>query len=261
VTLANGTNIPVSEVKPGDILLSYNLVTHELQPSSVSEVKAFTANNKYIFNGKLDTDGTEVLYLNGKWARAYTAKVGDKLFDPLTGKNITITSIQVLNTGGTVYDLIGSPVNDYIGNGFLIDKVSTSASGCPSSEVGQSLIVMANGSAEEVQNLKVGDMVLSYNLQTNKIVPAVVISIKSLYANNEYIINNNLTVDSGEDLLVNGTNMLAQNLKIGDRLFNPITKENITVTSIEIKRNVSIKMYDVNTAPIDDYIVNGYLIT
>jgi len=243
------------------MVLSYNLVTHKLQPSSVSEVKAFTANNKYIFNGKLDTDGTELLYLNGKWARAYTAKVGDKLFDPLTGKNITITSIQVLNTGGTVYDLIGSPVNDYIGDGFLIDKDSTAGSDHTISEVGQSLIVMANGSTEEVQNLKVGDMVLSYNLQTNKIVPAVVISIKSLYVNNEYIINNNLTVDSSEDLIVNGTNMLAQNLKIGDKLFDPITKENITVTSIEIKRNVSIKMYDVNTAPIDDYIVDGYLIT
>ena len=171
--------------------------------------------------------------------------------------------IEKFNTlGGTVYDLIGSPVNDYIGNGFLIDAATSIISGCPdSSEVGQSLIVMANGSAEEVQNLKVGDMVLSYNLQTNKIVPAVVISIKSLYVNNEYIINNNLIVDSSEDLIVNGTNMLAQNLKIGDKLFDPITKENITVTSIEIKRNVSIKMYDVNTAPIDDYIVNGYLIT
>jgi len=243
------------------MILSYNLVTHELQPSVVSEVKAFIAGNKYIFNGKLDTDGNEILYINGKWARAYTAKVGDKLFDPLTGKNITITSIQVLNTGGTVYDLIGSPVNDYIGDGFLIDKDSTAGDDSTISEVGQSLIVMADGSTEEVQNLKVGEMVLSYNLQTNKIVPAVVTSIKSLYANNEYIINNNLIVDSSEDLIVNGTNMLAQNLKIGDKLFDPITKENITVTSIEIKRNVSIKMYDVNTAPIDDYIVDGYLIT
>ncbi|MEM3215653.1 MAG: hypothetical protein QXS17_01930 [Candidatus Micrarchaeaceae archaeon] len=260
VTLANGTSIPASEVKPGDIVLSYNLATHELQPSVVSAVKALTADNKYIINGKLDVDGTELLYINGKWARAYTAKIGDMLFDPITGKQIKITSIQILDTGGTVYDLIGTPVNDYIGNGFLIDKDTTLGDSC-TSEIGASLITMANGSVVQVQNLHIGDMVLSYNLQTQKIVPSVVVSVKSLYANNEYIINGNLTVDSGEDLIVNGTNELAKSLKIGDKLFDPLTNNTVTVRSIEIINNISVKMYDVNTAPIDDSIVDGYLIT
>ncbi|MGC8538630.1 MAG: hypothetical protein ACP5MK_02050, partial [Candidatus Micrarchaeia archaeon] len=125
ITLANGTTELASQITPGTMVLSYNLVTHKLQPSMISAVVKLTASNRYVFNGKLNVDSNEIMFINGKWQRAYQAKVGDVLFDPLTGKNITITSIQVFNKGGTVYDFIGSPVNDYIADGYLIDKDST----------------------------------------------------------------------------------------------------------------------------------------
>ena len=52
----------------------------------------------------------------------------------------------------------------------------------------------------------------------------------------------------------------AANLKIGDHLFNPLTNQNIVVSSIKIIKG-NFTLYDINTAPVDDYVVNGYLVT
>ena len=260
ITLANGTTITANRISAGTMILSYNLVTHMLQPSLVSGVYKLTANNTYTFNNKLKVDGNEIMLINGVWARAYTAKVGDYLFDPLTNERVTITDINVTNTGGNVYDLIGSPVNNYIANGFLIDKDTTSGSDSCISVTGDSMITLANGATETVSSVRLGTLVLGYNLLTKMLEPTVVMSTDFHNTTTEYIINGNLKVDAEEQLIVNGTDVHASNLKIGDHLFNPLTNQNVVVSSIKII-NGNFTLYDINTAPVDDYIVNSYLIT
>ncbi len=262
ITLANGTNVRADQIKAGAVILSYNLATHALQPSFVSGVYELVSNNTYIFNNKLKVDSNEIMLINGIWARAYTAKVGDSLFDPLLGKSVAITNITVLNTGGNVYDLIGSPINNYIANGFLIDKDTTYSiftGGCMS-VTGNAIITRADGTTTNVSNVTNGMMVLGYNFITKKLEPTMVIALLSHTSANEYIINNNLKVDAGEVLIVNGNDLQARNLKLGENLFDPLTNKNVTVSSIKVL-NGTFTMYDINTAPVDDYIVNGYVIT
>ena len=242
------------------MILSYNLATHVLQPSLVSGVYKLTANNTFTFNNKLKVDGNEIMLINGVWARAYTAKVGDYLFDPLINKNVTITDITVTNVGGNVYDLIGSPVNNYIANGFLIDKDTTAGPDTCISVTGDSIITLANGATETVSNVRTGTLVLGYNLLTKTLEPTMVMSTDFHNTTTEYIINGNLKVDAGEELIVNGTDVHASNLKIGDYLFDPLTNHAVVVSSINII-NGYFTLYDINTAPVDDYIVNGYVIT
>ena len=208
----------------------------------------------------MKVDGNEIMLINGVWARAYTAKVGDYFFDPLTNGRVTITDINVTNTGGNVYDLIGSPVNNYIANGFLIDKDTTSGSDSCISVTGDSMITLANGATETVSSVRLGTLVLGYNLLTKMLEPTVVMSTDFHNTTTEYIINGNLKVDAEEQLIVNGTDVHAANLKIGDHLFNPLTNQNVVVSSIKII-NGNFTLYDINTAPVDDYIVNSYLIT
>ncbi len=241
--------------------MSYNLVTHALQPSFVSGVYLLVANNTYTFNNKLKVDGSEIMLINGKWATASSAKAGDSLFNPLINKSVTITDITISNTGGNVYDLLGSPINNYIANGFLIDKDTTVSgeTGCVS-VTGDALITLANGAAASVSSITPGTMVLGYNFVAKKLEPTMVIAVKTHTSPNEYIINNNLKVDAGEVLIVNGKDVRAANLKLGNSLFDPLTNQTITVSSIKIL-NGTFTLYDINTAPIDDYIVNGYLIT
>jgi hypothetical protein len=227
----------------------------------VSGVYELTASDTYTFNNKLQVDRNEIMLINGVWARASTAKVGDSLFDPLANKSVPITSITIINTGGSVYDLLGSPINNYIANGYLIDKDTTIIGGDSCTSVtGDSQITLANGSTANVSGLAPGTMVLGYNFVTKKLEPTMVIAQFSHNVSQEYIINNNLKVDGNEVLIVNGSDMQASKLKVGDMLFNPLANQNITVSSIQIL-NGTFKLYDVNTAPIDDYIVNGYVIT
>ena len=142
---------------------------------------------------------------------------------------------------------------------FLIDKDTTPSEW---SVLGNQTIYLANGTLVAVGSLKPGDVVLSYNLLTKKLVPSTVYSVSALYGSVEYIINNNLLTDGGEDVLVNGQNMQVRDLKVGDELFDPLTGKNITVTNITaLNLTTRLKFYDVNTEPIDDYIVGGYLIT
>ncbi len=202
----------------------------------------------------------EIMLINGTWQRASAAKVGDYLFNPLTGKNVTITSIGVSNTGGRVYDFIGTPVNNYIANGFLIDKDSTIVYGDGASSVtGNDTITLANGTTEPVSSLTVGTIVMSYSLALKKFVPSIVVSIKHVKSSNMYLINNNLLIDGGEDMIINGSNQPASMAKVGDTMIGS-NGNTILITSVKSIKGID-NTYDINTAPVDTFLVNGYVIS
>jgi len=124
IELANGIWVPASTIKVGDAIMSYNFKTGKLEPSVVTDVTTFISNNTYVFNGNLRVDENEVLYINGKWMRAKNAKIGDKLYNPEYG-NVTIYSIRRIPNGGVVYDVLATPNNNYIADGYVIDRLET----------------------------------------------------------------------------------------------------------------------------------------
>ena len=261
ITLANGTVIKAADVRPGMMLLSYNLETGSLQPSEVSFVYSLNATNKYTFNHDLQVDNNEIMLINGTWQRAYTAKVGDYLFDALTGKNITITSINITYHGGRVYDFIGTPVNNYIANGFLIDKDSScdTLSLC-SSFLGNETIELANGTAINVSSAAIGMEVMGYNFKLHKAVPTTIVSMRKVQSRNLYIVNGVLELDGGESvILYNGTNIAARDLRVGDVMYS--TYGGRTVVKSITKIYGIYNTYDIDTAPTDDFIINGYAIS
>lgn len=261
VTLANGTVVKAYQVKPGMVVLSYNLKTHADVPSVVSAVSSFNADNKYTFNNDLQVDADEIMLINGTWQRAYSAKVGDTLFNALTMQDVTITNINISNHGGKVYDFIGSPVNDYLANGFVIDKDSTcdTLTLC-SSFLGNETIELANGTYVNVANVSVGMVVTGYNFMKHMTVPTVIVSIRHVQSKGMYLINNALELDGGESvILANGTNIPASAVKVGDVLYE-IGHGNTTVKSVKFI-NETYSTYDMNTAPTDDFAINGYVIS
>lgn len=260
--MANGTVESAESVKPGAVIQSYDFMTHSIVPSVVSSVLTLTATNKYTFNNALNVDSNEIMYINGRWARASSAKVGDSLFDPLTNSNITITSLQITDytTPQIVYDFVGSPFNNYIADGYLIDVASTS----PNSVSGASYVTLANGTPELVSQVLPGTVVLGYDTQTGKVVPTIVTGIYARNSGpkgNEYIINNGaLVVDSGEPLLINGHYELTLQLRIGDKLYMPLLHKAVNVTSIQII-NGTFTFYELLTTPTKNFIDNGYVAT
>ncbi len=259
IALANGTYIPASNIREGMKVLSYNPSTGAVSPSTVTYVFSLYANNTYIFNNALKVDALEVMYINGTWTRAYQAKVGDTLYSPLNNTYVKITNITVLHSGGMVYDFLAAPTNNFIGNGYLIDRLTSSFSGgCSVS--GIDTAQLANGSIIDVGSLTLGDVVEGYNNLTRQVVPTAVVSIEGTVVHQEYIINSNLTLDANEVLMLNGRMQSAANITVGSELFNPETGSNVRVNTLDVISG-NFTVYDVNTAPADNYIVNGYLIT
>ena len=243
------------------VVLSYNLKAHEDQPSVISAVSSFNATNKYTFNNDLQVDSDEIMLINGTWQRAKYAKVGDTLFNALTMRDVTITSINISNKGGKVYDFIGSPINDYLANGFVIDKDSSCdvVTLC-TSFLGNESIELANGTYISVANASVGMVVMGYNFNKHENVPTIIVSKKHVHSRGMYLINNILELDGGESvILTNGTNIAASALKIGDKLYLE-GHGNTTVQNIKFI-NGTYSTYDINTAPTDDFAINGYVIS
>ncbi len=244
------------------MILAYNTQTGKLTPSVVVAVYTHNTTNKYTFNGKLSVDRNEAMLINGKWAAASAAKLGDTLFDPLLNKNVTITSINVdnLQSNQTVYDFLALPSNNFIADGYLIDKVTDTCT----SFAGSTYVYTISGTAMQVFDLKPGQIILGYNINTHAITPVAVSGIYPRLTNNEIIINNgSLIVDGGEQIEINGTMQNAAVIKVGDTLYNPLTGQNVTVTSLQIKTGKmgAFTLYDVITSPGYSFIGNGYVIT
>ena len=260
VLLANGTYVVASQLKPGTAIMSYNPASNATQPSIISSILKGHALNRYTFSNNLTVDSQETMLINGRWMLAGSSKVGDMIYDPLTKHNVPITSINISYNGGTIYDIYDQPINNFITyGGYVVDGV-TSTGGDSCSVVGYDTIALANGSYAPASEIKVGQSLMSYNLKNKSAAPTVVTGVKSFNVTQIYIINNNLTIDASETLLVNGNFSTAANLKIGDYLFNPLSGQNVKVASLNIV-NSSSRVYDINTAPIDAYIANGYMIT
>jgi len=125
--MANGTTEPIAQIKPGDIVLSYNPETNTFYPNVVVVTAHYAVSSIYIINGEIVTDAKEIFFVsrNGhrEWIAAENLRVGDKLIDPTTNGEMVISSIRVENLTEPVimYDLLGAQGNNFIANGVLAD--------------------------------------------------------------------------------------------------------------------------------------------
>ena len=256
ITLADGSTVLASQLRPGTVVLGYNLLTGRLEPTVITSVIKHESNNVYVFNGKLHVDANEVMFIDGRWAQASTAKVGDTLFDPITGGNVTVSSIEVYPIDhGVVYDLVGSPVNDYIADGYLIDTLTTTGS-----VSGGGQVLLANGQTEAMSAVAPGTLVMGYDASTGAMVPTVAMGLYPIATKQVIVINNGqLVVDAGEAMYINGAPAYASSLKVGDSIYSATQGTGIKVTNL-IYLNGSFTVYDTITSPTDFIIVNGYVV-
>ena len=127
ILMANDTTEPISQIKPGDVVLSYDPETNTFYPNVIVATVHFPVSKLYIINGKIVTDANEIFFVskNGhrEWIAAANLRIGDKLIEPKTNGEIVISSIIVenLTTPVIVYDLLGAQGNNFIANGVLAD--------------------------------------------------------------------------------------------------------------------------------------------
>jgi len=123
--MANGATEPIAQIKPGDIVLSYNPETNTFYPNVIVATVHFPVSRVYIINDKIVTDAKEIFFVsrngNKEWIAAANLRVGDKLIEPATDGEMVITSIRIENSTRPIimYDLLGAQGNAFIAEGVL----------------------------------------------------------------------------------------------------------------------------------------------
>jgi len=130
--MANGATKQIWEIKPGDVVLSYDPETHNFYPNVIVATVHYNVYQIYEINGgKIITDSAELFFVsrNGQksWVSAQNLKVGDLLLNPVTNQGIVVNSINIKNlkTPTVVYDLVGAQGNNFIANGVLADGITS----------------------------------------------------------------------------------------------------------------------------------------
>jgi hypothetical protein len=131
ITLADGTQVPVQQLRVGMKLLSYDMTTHQYVTTTITKfVSVVTYNQMEIHtaNGKplvVDQNPAQKLYVKlpdgtVTLMSVTDLKVGYDLFDAISQTWTPITSIHYQN-GGThlMYDIYTTSPGNYIANGYL----------------------------------------------------------------------------------------------------------------------------------------------
>jgi len=134
IRLANGSQVPVQNLREGMRLLSYDMTSRQFVTTTLTRFATVLTNNAMVIKtttGKpliVDQNPEQELYAllpDGKWTLLPVTElqVGDKIFEPMTQTWTPIASIQYQNGGNHImYDLYPTAPGNYIANGYLDPK-------------------------------------------------------------------------------------------------------------------------------------------
>ncbi len=127
VAVPGGTSQKIDKLDPGDQVLSYDLATGRMVPSTVISNTMRRVDQLEIINDgllRITPAGQPVYARNGTWEgwvnNAYDLRAGMQLFNPADGTWTFIYAITTETGNFRVYDLSVSPVHDFVANGVLV---------------------------------------------------------------------------------------------------------------------------------------------
>lgn len=116
------------------------------------------------------------------------------------------------------------------------------------------LVLMADGSYKKIEDIKNGDMVMSYDTQKKQLVPkAVIARTERISQDGYYVMNKDLKVTPNHLFYGNGEWTRTRDLKVGDSLLNP-NGEPVAITSLE-RVETPVPVYNLITEGPQDYFV------
>ncbi|HEC94874.1 MAG TPA: hypothetical protein ENI45_02785, partial [Thermoplasmatales archaeon] len=290
VNLANGSYKNVEDVKVGDIVKVFNEETGELEDAVVKVIHAGIHNDVYelyLNNGKiLRPTANHPFWTEGKgWASisgedelgigADRLKVGDYIYQVTSNGNLQKVKVDaIIPVFGSYYSY--NLINMSHGT-FIAEDVITHNSCCfPAG----TRIRMGDGTTKAIEDIKVGDRVLSYDVEHDRYVVSNVTKLIVKVREGVYDINNGLISPTCDHpLFVRKPNgemgwaavnpkqskvmykwRNAMPLQIGDQLFTAEGKW-VKVYSIKYQPGTLTTYTFVVDAEVHDYFANNLLVS
>lgn len=278
ILLDSGEYKNIEDISKGDQLRTFNIATSEFESGTVGSIKT-SVQNKLITietnTGKLikSTPG-HLFYTNGGWEIAGKLDVGDTLLNSI-GEEVEITSINSEEGEFTVYHILNvENTFNYFAEDILVHNVSFR-----DCFVAGTLISLGDGDVKPIEDIQIGDEVLSFNEETKKSEVKKVVAVNSPIHNDivTYSFSNGSTVSCTYDhpIYTSGyklksyspekTNHIyelgsnVENIQEGDSVFN-LNGYTSTVESIRTDDSKAIQTYIFTVEDNHNFYANGILV-
>jgi len=130
ISLANGTQVRVENLRPGMLLLSYNVTTNRFTTSTITVMQTVPTDDKLVIHTEdgpvLVTDNATIQKLwvrqangNTGWLSVTQLRVGDCLYRPLKQEWTMVDHLDLTLGSYTMYDIYTTAPGNYIANGYL----------------------------------------------------------------------------------------------------------------------------------------------
>lgn len=265
ILLESGEYKTIEKIKKDDVLLSYNTETNKFESGSVGKIESSIQNTIIEIktsNGELlkSTIG-HTIYTTKGWKLAKNLIVGDELLN-INEEIVKITSLNVVKEDTLVYHILNvNQTHNYFAENILVHNYSLVYLACFTEGT---KITLSNGDYKNIEDVLIGDEVLTYNEKTKLHETGIVGDIK---------IHN---VDSVIDLIFDDINTITttpehpffvknkgwvkvKNLKVNDVCLTDNNTDSI-LTDIKIYKN-ECKVYNLlNVSKNHNFFANKILV-
>jgi hypothetical protein len=125
ILMADGKEMPVQAVKPGDEVMGYDVQSGAFVTETVTSNEHTIVDEILSINDGLlrVTPTDQPIYTDHGWVKnPQDLVIGWRIYDPIRNSWITIQSLETLNGHFNVYDLRATRPDTFIGNGILLDR-------------------------------------------------------------------------------------------------------------------------------------------
>jgi hypothetical protein len=283
ILLQSGDKKNIENIIEGDGVVSFDTHNKKFTTGRVTKINKSTQSGlvylKTEFGEELKSTLGHMIYCQKGWVTADTLVVGDELVNS-NGDISKIISIEILDGECEVYHLLNVG-NDhtYFANDILVHNRSITTAPPPFCFPAGTKILMEDGSEKNIEDVELGDTVLSFNEETQIIEPKKVIKLQSPIHDDlvEYTLSNGTTITSTFDhpYYVNGLQLASYkpswtnsrydlpmevlSIKVGDEV-NLVNKHTSKIESIVELERVDTKTYIFSVDGNRNFYANGILV-
>jgi hypothetical protein len=294
IQLVNGDVKNIEDIEEGDSLVSFDTHNKKFTTGRVGQLNKSTQSGlvhiKTEFGEELKSTLGHTIYSQNGWVTADKLVVGDSLINS-NGDVSKIVDIGIISGEFEVYHILNVG-NDhtYFANGILVHNRSITTAPPPPQPppppppgyvcfIAGTKVTMENGSEKNIEDVVIGDVVLSYNEDGRCIEPKKVIKLESPIHDDlvEYTLSNGTTITSTFDhpYYVNGLQLASYKpnwtnsrydlpsnvieIKVGD-LLNLVNNEVVEIVSIKELDRVDTQTYIFSVDDNRNFYANGILV-
>jgi len=210
IAMADGSYKNIENLVIGDEVRSFDLYKKSLVTGKVTKIYRHPPNESkgyYIFtteNGnQLRVTPEHILFVNKKWLPAYKVKIGEH-FRTINGEEIKVTGIQYVSEKTWTYNLEVQPFNTFFAEDILVHNAKDTVEPYQPPPIiidnatvlcclpAGTKILLSDKSSKNIENISVGDKILSYDIKKHEFVTSKVTRKVTKIREGIYDINNGL---------------------------------------------------------------------